>query len=167
MEAAQVLLNPRAGDELKTTVCSQWKSNADQVLKILVAKLPNGDTEEEYRCIPWIWKLSIEATRNEEKSPGMILKLLELSTPAIDEPLRDWQAVVIGGAVINGLSLNGLWPEVELKRILQNDLQTKLRFDSALTAPICSSSSVLGFRNDWIQGIDSSTGRRATIRMAS
>jgi len=132
MEAAQVLLSHRASDEMKTTVCGQWKSNADQVLKILVAELPIGDTEEEYRRIPWIWKLSIEATRNEEQSPGMILKLLELASPDMDEPLRDWQAVVIGGAVINGLSLNGLWPNEELSRILQNAPPTRLRFDRAI-----------------------------------
>ena len=132
MEAAQVLLSHRVSDEMKTTVCGQWKSHADQVLKILVADLPIGDTEEEYRRIPWIWKLSIDATRNEEQSPGMVVKLLELATPARAEPLRDWQAVVIGGAVINGLSLNGRWPNEELNRILQNVPQTKTRFDRAI-----------------------------------
>lgn len=132
MDAADVLLSQRASDDLKNRVCSQWKSHADEVLKKLVAELPVDNGDEEYRRIPWIWKLSIDATRNEVQSPGMVLKLLDIATPELESPLRDWQAVVIGGAVINGLSLNGLWPDVELKKLLQNAPQLKERLDRAV-----------------------------------
>lgn len=91
---------------------------APELLREMVRDLPVG-TPEEYRRIPWIWRVAIEAGRSNDA--GRIRRLLELSLPKPDEPLRDWQAVVIGGGLINGLSLTGVWPRERLREILGTD----------------------------------------------
>ena len=42
--------------------------------------------------------------------PGKFPPLLDASLPKRGEPLRDWQAVVVGGGAVNGISLEGGWP---------------------------------------------------------
>ena len=88
--------------------------------------------------------------------------LIDLSLPRKGEPLRDWQAVVLGGGVINGLSLEGKWPGKRLAELLARqprtgealgrDAQTRRtrwpttrRFPTArATTPYASSRSTTG-----------------------
>src|SRR6185436_1681572 len=48
------------------------------------------------------------------------------------EPLRDWQAVVIGGGIINGLSLEGIWPRERLAPITQKNADLKGRWNRSI-----------------------------------
>jgi roadblock/LC7 domain-containing protein len=62
--------------------------------------------------------------------------VLDCSLPKAGEPLRDWQAVVIGGGVINGLSLQGVWPGPRLKELVGADRELAARWDAALAAAV-------------------------------
>jgi len=72
--------------------------------------------EEEYRRIPWIWRVAIATAKRNDG--GEIRDLLEVSVPAEGQPLKDWQAVVIGGGLINGLTQVGVWPDKRIAEIL-------------------------------------------------
>ncbi|MFM7862781.1 MAG: HEAT repeat domain-containing protein, partial [Planctomycetaceae bacterium] len=52
--------------------------------------------------------LSVATAKSGNKS--QILSLLLLAMPAPDSPRQHWQAVVIGGGLINGVTQSGLWP---------------------------------------------------------
>jgi hypothetical protein len=77
------------------------------------------DQKEEYRRIPWIWRVAIAAGRKNETDS--LKKLLDVPLPKIDEPLRDWQAVVIGGGIINGISQQGVWPLERMQEPLKGE----------------------------------------------
>ncbi len=99
----------------------------------LLAEMARGlgtDPAEEYRRIPWIWRVAVAAGK---KNDRVILKsVLEVSLPQVEEPLRDWQAVVLGGGVINGVSLAGAWPGPRIQEILAGDDALARRWTRAL-----------------------------------
>ncbi|MEA2736194.1 MAG: hypothetical protein QOE14_2645, partial [Humisphaera sp.] len=63
---------------------------------------------------------------------AMLKKMLDVSLPKSDEPLRDWQAVVLGGGIINGISQQGAWPGDRLTEIIGDDADLKSRWQRAL-----------------------------------
>jgi hypothetical protein len=86
------------------------------LLKALVADMPAADSKEEYRRIPWIWRVTVAAGKRnqvEELKP-----IVDFCVPPVNEPLRDWQAVVLGGGVINGIGLSGGWPDERIRAIV-------------------------------------------------
>jgi putative heme-binding domain-containing protein len=76
-------------------------------------------TPQEYERIPAIWKEAIAAGKRNDAAE--LKRILELSLPNPGEPLRHWQAVVIGGGVINGLSLENVWPRTRVGELIQGD----------------------------------------------
>jgi hypothetical protein len=87
-------------------------------------------TPEEYLRIPWIWRVAIDGARRNDA--GQIRGLLDASLPKSKEPLRDWQAVVLGGGVINGLSERGLDPAQRVKEIIGSDAGLLERWQRAI-----------------------------------
>jgi hypothetical protein len=71
----------------------------------------------EYDRIPAIWKEAIAAGKRNDKNE--VARLLDLSMPRADQPLADWQAVVLGGGVINGISQQDVWPRRRITEIMQ------------------------------------------------
>ena len=86
------------------------------IIRQLVSDLKPGDLSEEYRRIPWIWRVAIAVAKRDDG--GEIRDLLEMAVPAASERLRDWQAVVLGGGLINGATQIGVWPQQRLNEIL-------------------------------------------------
>jgi hypothetical protein len=86
------------------------------IVAILVSDLPAGDDAEEYRRIPWIWRVAIAVGKRNDG--GEVRDLLQISVPTGEQPLQDWQAVVLGGGIINGISQLDVWPHVRLQQIL-------------------------------------------------
>ena len=103
--------------------------HADEVVAVMARGL-GGDSTEEYRRIPWIWRVSIGAAR--QKDPQVLTRLLDASLPKMGEPLRDWQAVVLGGGIINGLSLEGRWPTEEIVGWLKDRDELRIRWNQAI-----------------------------------
>jgi hypothetical protein len=59
-------------------------------------------------------------------------KVLDVSLPKADGPLHDWQAVVLGGGVVNGISLAGKWPAERMKELLEGSKGRGARWKRAL-----------------------------------
>jgi len=98
-------------------------------LKAMTADLKAG--AEEYQRIPWIWRVAIAAGKRNDADE--VLRILELSLPKGDQPLRDWQAVVIGGGIINGISLVGVWPKERIEEILKGKDALLSRWQRAMS----------------------------------
>ncbi|MFM7150990.1 MAG: hypothetical protein ACKO23_14210, partial [Gemmataceae bacterium] len=77
-----------------------------------------SDAKEEYRRIPWIWRMAITASKSSDTNAHR--HLLDVSMPRGNASLNDWQAVVLGGGLINGLSQQGIWPRPRVEQLLRD-----------------------------------------------
>jgi len=130
---ARRILGPAVSDAERTSIIQ----SQPQIAAELIAALADGlryesaeDLQEQYRRIPWIWRVAIAAGKRNEPLP--IRRILEMSLPGNGEPLRDWQAVVIGGGIINGISQSGAWPAEQLEALLDDGPGLLGRYRQAL-----------------------------------
>lgn len=77
------------------------------------------NTPQEYERIPWIWRVAVAAGKRNDGPE--IVEIFKATLPREGEPLRDWQAVVIGGGIVNGIGLTGAAPRARLEELLQSD----------------------------------------------
>jgi putative membrane-bound dehydrogenase-like protein len=113
-EIAKLILDDSQTAERRTRLASRAQQSSE-VLAAMVKDI--GDIKEEYRRIPWIWRVAIAAgKRNDEKE---IRAMLDVALPK--EALSDWQAVVIGGGIINGITQAEAWPGKRLSEIIGED----------------------------------------------
>src|SRR5262249_27729571 len=115
---ARQILDDKQPAQTRSTLVEKNAGRAPELLAALVADLKPG-TPEEYRRIPWIWRVAIAAGKRNDTP--QLRRIVALSLPGTKDPLRDWQAVVIGGGVINGISLKGIWPGPRIAEILKGD----------------------------------------------
>jgi putative membrane-bound dehydrogenase-like protein len=126
---AQVILDPKSSEAEKEGATTTHPHLAAAILAELTRELPL-ETAEEYRRIPWIWRLTLLTARRNDAP--QLLELFKLSLPAETAPLRDWQAVALGGGIINGLSQLDLWPGERIRAILADDTSLQARWTRAL-----------------------------------
>jgi hypothetical protein len=102
------------------------------IIRLLVVDLKPAHfgTDEEYRRIPWIWRVAIACGKRNDG--GELRDLLEICLPGPTEPLRDWQAVVVGGGIINGLTQVDVWPRERIAGILRGDPEIEKRWPRTL-----------------------------------
>jgi hypothetical protein len=74
--------------------------------------------------------LSVAAGRS--KDEAALRRLLDASMPREGERLRDWQAVVLGGGVVMGLSQAGAWPKDVIAPWLAEDAARAARWARSL-----------------------------------
>lgn len=98
---------------------------AADLVAALVSDLKVG-TDEEYRRIPWIWRVAIACGRR--NNADEMRRLLDVALPAPGAALDDWRAVVIGGGLINGVSLTGVWPAARFESLLKDDPALQARW---------------------------------------
>jgi len=116
--AARDILNDSLAAEKREQMVEASVPHAAAVIRAMTTDMPD-DQAEEYRRIPWIWRVAIATgKKNDEKQ---LRELLDASLPAKEEPLRDWQAVVIGGGIINGISQTGQSPAERFKELMSPD----------------------------------------------
>jgi putative membrane-bound dehydrogenase-like protein len=127
--AARVILDDTLRARDRERAINAQLANAQQLMAALVEDLQPG-TQEEYRRIPWIWRLAI-AVGKQNEADG-VRGLLEAALPDQELPLRDWQAVVIGGGLINGISQAGAWPGRRIELLLENNKKLAARWREAL-----------------------------------
>ncbi|MGB7160933.1 MAG: hypothetical protein WBD40_22920, partial [Tepidisphaeraceae bacterium] len=84
----------------------------------------------EYERIPWIWRVAIGCGKRNDAAK--LKRMLDASLPQADQPLRDWQAVVVGGGIINGLTQAGAWPAERIIEIIGDDQPLRARYARAL-----------------------------------
>ncbi|WP_372639204.1 hypothetical protein [Fodinibius sp.] len=128
-DIARQLLDEDVVEEERRALAGEQAGRAAEVLRALTRDLESG-TDEEARRIPWIWRVSIEATgRNDAEQ---IRRLAEVGLPERDEPLLNWQVVVLGGGIVNGLSREGHWPRPRIREILAGHPQMESRWQRAV-----------------------------------
>jgi hypothetical protein len=97
-----------------------------------MAKGLGSDSKEEYRRIPSIWQVAVAAgKRCDDKE---MARILDVSMPKAGERLTDWQAVVVGGGIVNGITLAGKWPHEVLRTIVHGDASLNSRVHPLLEA---------------------------------
>lgn len=123
------ILDDAKPHSVRDSLIEEHAEKSAEILKEMIVGI-DEKPGEEYRRIPWIWKVTIAAgRRNQEKE---LRQILEISTPATDAPLTHWQAVVLGGGVINGITQAGDWPKPVIDRILSTDAALQKRWNRAL-----------------------------------
>jgi putative membrane-bound dehydrogenase-like protein len=122
--------------------------------------------DEEHRRIPWLWQVSIAAGRGNDAD--QIRAILTLALPAAEKPLRQWQAVVLGGGIVNGIAQAGAWPRERITAIIKDDRGLVARWDRVLdlAARMADDESVTaGTRYDALRILGTDTWERCGQRL--
>jgi hypothetical protein len=121
--------NVAAADREKLIAANLEK--AAEIIPLMAVGLPEeSGSKEEYRRIPWIWRVAVAVGKSADA--GNVKAVLRVSLPASEKRLEHWQSVVIGGGLINGLTLAGHWPDEVLAKILEGDQPLQAAWDHAL-----------------------------------
>jgi hypothetical protein len=123
--ARQILDDSRPENERKKIVADHPHLSL-ALLEALVADMPAHDTKEEYRRIPWIWRVTVAAAKRNDLRE--LKPIVEFTLPQMGKPLRDWQAVVLGGGIINGIGLVGAWPDEQIQNMVADDPNLRSRW---------------------------------------
>jgi hypothetical protein len=81
-----------------------------------------------------MWRVAIASGKRNNADD--LKAILNVSLPKKGEKLRDWQAVVVGGGVVNGVSLEHGWPGPRITDLIGNDAGLKERWDATLEAAV-------------------------------
>ncbi len=127
-QLARKLLDDDLAREKREELIAKWPQYAAQMITALTSDMPD-DVEEQYRRIPWIWRVAIAAGKRNQSAE--LLELLEVSLPQLQQPLTDWQAVVLGGGLINGISQTGDWPHNRFQRLISGNGSLVARWNQA------------------------------------
>ncbi len=128
-ELARDILNDKLPNDARRKLVPVAAKSAGDVITAMAANLP-FDEKEEYRRIPWIWQVAVAAGK--EGNIPTLKQTIECSLPRAEQPLRDWQAVVIGGGVINGLGLRGDWPKQRIDEMIRMDAKLATKWEALL-----------------------------------
>ncbi|MCC6508766.1 MAG: c-type cytochrome, partial [Pirellulaceae bacterium] len=130
-ELARDMLTESLPNETRLNLVPMAALSASDVITAMAANMP-ANAQEEYRRIPWIWRVAVAAGKNGDAQ--QLKKVIEVSLPRDGTQLRDWQAVVIGGGVINGLGLRGDWPAARINQMLEGDDRLQLKWRELIAA---------------------------------
>lgn len=138
---AQRLLNENIPQKERAETAREHVEKAADLLVALADGMEPG-TEEEYRRIPWLWRVSRAA--GESNDPEVIREVLSVSMPKQGGPLHDWQAVVVGGGIVNGLYVANEWPRERVDEILTGyeDLADRFQRTVDLSADMADDETV-------------------------
>jgi hypothetical protein len=123
--ARQILDDSRPEAERKQIILDHPQLSL-ALLKALVVDMPAADSKEEYRRIPWIWRVTVAAGKRNQVAE--LTPIVDFCVPAPNEPLRDWQAVVLGGGVVNGIGLSGGWPDEQIRAVVAGNSDLSQRW---------------------------------------
>jgi putative membrane-bound dehydrogenase-like protein len=124
-DIAQHILDDSRPRPEREALIAQQSAQPAELIAALAAGL-GSDTKEEYRRIPWIWRVAIAVGKANDAA--RIKSILQTTLPASQAPLADWQAVVIGGGIVNGISQAGAWPHERIAETIGNDSPLKARW---------------------------------------
>ena len=112
--AVAVILDDAVPRDRREDLIARHKKDSAALLRRLTEGLTPG-TPEELRRIPWIWRVAVAAGRRNDLDE--LAAVLDTSLPEPDGPLLEWQAVAVGGGVVNGIGLAGAWPSERVERL--------------------------------------------------
>jgi len=128
-EIARILLDDRRPAAERQALIEAHPQRAAEILAAMTVDLPM-DAQEEYRRIPWIWRVAIACGKRNQADE--LRPVLDVAMPLGGKPLRDWQAVVLGGGIVNGISLAGDWPKARIEGVLKVEGILVARWQRAL-----------------------------------
>lgn len=128
-QVARKLIDESLPADQREELLANWPQHAGAMIRALTFDMPDDDAEQ-YRRIPWIWRIAIAGGKRNET--GEMLEILEVSLPQLDQPLTDWQAVALGGGLINGLSQMGDWPLDRILRMISGNGPLVARWNQAI-----------------------------------
>ncbi|MDR3621278.1 MAG: neutral/alkaline non-lysosomal ceramidase N-terminal domain-containing protein [Paludisphaera borealis] len=115
---ARAILDPKTTDADREALVARRPEQSAELIAALADGL-GGDLKEEYRRIPWIWRVAIAAGRRNDAAE--IRRILDVALPAADAAkLDDWRAVVLGGGLINGVSQTGPFPGPRFQEVVRD-----------------------------------------------
>ncbi|MBX3441905.1 MAG: hypothetical protein KF774_05820 [Planctomyces sp.] len=126
--AKQLLDDERPGPERETLI--QAHGGAAPELIAAMSRGLGDDLQEEYRRIPWIWRVAVAAGRRNDTAE--LRRMLDVSLPREGEQLTDWQAVVVGGGAVMGVSDAGAWPAERIPELLGDSADLKARWGAVV-----------------------------------
>ncbi|HVL15114.1 MAG TPA: hypothetical protein VM529_21260, partial [Gemmata sp.] len=129
-DLAKLILDDATPKDRREAAVKDALPNAAEVVRAMAADLPANDAKEEYRRIPWIWRVAIAAGKANDTK--VVAGLIDVSLTKSGEKLRDWQAVVLGGGVINGISLEGKWPGKRVAELIRDNPELQKRWAETL-----------------------------------
>jgi hypothetical protein len=127
---AQKLLDKSTPRKERDDLVRANVDHAGKLVTLMTADLKPEDSEEEYRRMGTIWFVAISAGR-ENKTP-VLRELLDASLPRLDQPLRDWQAVVIGGGIGSGVSELYVFPRARVAELIKDNKDLTERWQRVL-----------------------------------
>jgi hypothetical protein len=139
--------------------------DAGALITALVKDLEPG-TPEEYVRIPWIWRVAVAAGKRNQTAE--MKSVLSASLPRPGDPLREWEAVVIGGGIVHGVSLAGAWPGDRVSEILRGDkaLNDRWRRVPDLAAAMAADEKVkTGTRYDALRILGTESWRQRGVAL--
>jgi putative membrane-bound dehydrogenase-like protein len=126
---ARLILDDKQPKDVREAVIGANPQFASDLILEMTRDLKPG-TPEEYVRIPWIWRVAVACGKRNDGDE--VKRVLAISLPSVNDNLADWQAVVIGGGIINGLSLRGHWPAERLGEILAGNEALHVRWTHML-----------------------------------
>ncbi|MDG3003442.1 neutral/alkaline non-lysosomal ceramidase N-terminal domain-containing protein [Paludisphaera mucosa] len=144
VDVARTILDPATADGDRQAFIDRLSGQSAPLIAALADGLDHADEAEQYRRIPWIWRVAIAAGKRDDGDE--LKRILEVALPADspDAKLDDWRAVVLGGGLINGVSLSGPLPGPRFETILKDAPALKARWDRsiALASKMADDASV-------------------------
>jgi putative membrane-bound dehydrogenase-like protein len=125
---ARVVLDKATSPAARDAAINANPQFAAELIQEMTKDLP--DKAVEYERIPSIWRVAISCGKRNDAA--QIKGILAASLPQLDQPLRDWQAVAIGGGLINGISQKNVWPRERIAEILADDHALLQRWQRSL-----------------------------------
>ncbi len=138
---ARQILDPARSNAERDKLVADSGVDPGALITAMASGMEPG-TPEEYVRIPMIWRVALAAGRRNQ--PGEMRAVLAAAMPNVGEPLREWQAVVVGGGIVNGISLSGARPGDRLPEILrdQKDLNARWQRVPDLAAAMAADDKV-------------------------
>ena len=133
-EIAPFLLDDTLPTDRRQQVIDRRPGLGPAIISQLTSSLKPNDPVDEYHRIPWIWRVAMAVAKRDDG--GEIRDLLEITIPPAGQPLRDWQAVVLGGGLINGATQIGVWPNQRLTEILSGIPAVKAAWPETLNKSV-------------------------------
>ncbi len=130
-ELARYLLDDRQPQAEREQRIADSVETVGKAVPLMVLGLPDeAGSPEEYRRIPWIWRVSIAVAKT--KDVARLREILSSSLPLPDRRLEHWQAVVLGGGIINGISRSGDFPLPVISKCLGDNEELRARWQRSL-----------------------------------
>ncbi len=158
------------GASIDDVLAAETVAEADHDASTDIAKLLDGlvvGTPSEKERIPQLWEHALAAGKR--NNDAELVRLLELSLPKMGEPLRDWQAVVVGGGIINGMSGSGAWPRERMLALVAADKSLAARWQQAveLAAIVADNDTISsGVRYDALRMLGADSFESANDRVS-